>query len=332
MKIVLVAIAIAGSVFAAPEGAAAPRTGVQPKTEITVVARVNGEAVTGAELQRMLNDPSIRPQLEQESGASAPGQKELETLALRRLIRRRLMLQEGRRRNMSISDEELDRGVASLRRRFEDLRSFGMWMKEAGLDDRSLFDTIREEMLAARVAGALVSEVRVTEEQIQKYYEAHREELRTEEVWVQIIAVKSRADAEEIQAALARHEDFGRLAQQRSVGIRAVQGGDAGWLSAETLWPPMRDAVSTLKPGEAIGPLQRGDEFLIVRLHGRRQGRTKNLDEARRQIERALLAQEQRTAIQQWVAEQEKKSNIDVLPSPSTRQNRIAGSGSLEMN
>jgi parvulin-like peptidyl-prolyl isomerase len=291
---------------------------------------VNGEAVTRAELQRMLNNPLTRRQLQQESGVADSDQKELERLALRSLIGRRLMLQEAARRKMAISDEELDRGIASLRRRFEDLRSFGMWMKEEGLDDRSLFESIRMQMLATRVAGALAAEVRVTEEQIREYYEAHGEDLKTEEVWLQIIAVKSSEEAKEIHAALGKGEDFGRLAQRRSVGVRAPRGGDAGWVHSETLWPPMREAVGTLQPGQAIGPLQRGDEFLIVRLHGRRPGRTRSLDEARHEIERRLLGEKQRTAIHTWLADQEKKSNIELFPKPGKPNDRITGSGSLE--
>jgi parvulin-like peptidyl-prolyl isomerase len=223
------------------------------------------------------------------------------------------MLQEAARRNMTVTDEELDRGIASLRSRFEDLRGLGIWMKEQGLDDQTLFETIRAEMLVVRVSGALVADVRVTEEEIREYYEAHTQDLRTEDVWIQVIAVKSRTEAEEIQKALAKREDFGRLARQRSVGLRAAQGGDVGWVDSAMLWPPMRDAVSTMKAGEAMGPLQRGEEFLIVRLHERRPGRTKTLDEARRDIERRLLAEKQQAAIQTWLAEQEKKSKIETF-------------------
>ena len=75
----------------------------------------------------------------------------------------------------------------------------------------------------------------------------------------------------------------------------------------------MRDAVSTLKPGEAIGPLQKGEQFLIVRLQERRPGRTKTLAEARPEIERRLLAAERQAVVATWLAEQEKKAKIEVF-------------------
>jgi parvulin-like peptidyl-prolyl isomerase len=86
-----------------------------------------------------------------------------------------------------------------------------------------------------------------------------------------------------------------------------------GWVNSATLWPPMQEAVSTLKAGEAIGPLQKGEEFLIVRLHERRRGRTKTLEEARAEIESVVLAHKQQATLQAWVTEQEKKAKIEVL-------------------
>jgi foldase protein PrsA len=239
--------------------------------------------------------------------------KDLERVALQKLIERRLVVQEAARRNITVAGKDLDAALESVRRRFDDLKSFGAWMKGQGFDDRSLARALRDGMLAARVSAALVENVRVSDEQIKQYYDAHKENLKTEDVWIQIITVKDKATAVEIQAALRKGEDFGRLAQQRSLGLRAARGGDVGWVNSETLWTPMREAVSTLKPGEAIGPLAKGEEFLVVRLHERRPGRTKTLTEAEHEIRSRLLSAEQQAAIQAWVKEQGKKAKIEVL-------------------
>lgn len=290
--------------------AAAPAGGAHPDT----VARVNGDPVTRDELQRMLADPLERRELELELGAQGRDGRAVERLAMRNLINRRLILQEAARRNFTVTEQELDQALTALLHRFEDLGSFGVWMKERGLDERSLFETMRGEILTERVRAALVQGLRVGEDEIQKLYDAHQADLKTEEVWIQIIAVKDEAAAEEVQAALEKGEDFGRVAQQRSMGLRAAQGGDVGWVDAETLWPPLRDAIHTLKPREAVGPLQRGEEFLTVRLQERRPGRPKTLAEARLEIEAGLLALKQKEVLQAWLVEQEKDSKIEIFP------------------
>ena len=307
----VVAVAAPAAAESAPEAKqATPAGGAQPQT----VARVNGDPVTLEELKRMLADPLVRRELELELGVQGRDSKAVERLALRNLINLRLILQDAARRNFTVTEQELDQALTALLHRFEDLGSFAAWMKERGLDEGSLYETMRGEILTERVRAALTEGLRVSEDQVQGYYEARKLELKTEEVWLQIIVVKDEASAEEVQAALDKGEDFGSLAQQRSIGARAAQGGDVGWVVSENLWPPLREAVRRLKPREAFGPLQRGEEFLIVRLQERRAGRMKTLDEARPDIEAGLLALKQQELLKAWLSEQEKKSKIEVLP------------------
>ena len=283
-----------------------------------IVARVNGQPVTRGELQRMLADPLARSRLQQELGVQDPDSEALERLALRKLINRRLILQEASRRDLTVTEQDFDQALAVLRNRFKDLRSFGVWMKERGLDDRSLFDTIRADMLTNRLLAELVKDVRPTEKQVQDYYEAHKEDLVIgEEVRLRIIAVTSRAAAEEILEALRKGANFSRLARQRSLGMRAAQGGDTGWVNPRTLPPHLQRTVGTLKAGEAAGPLQKNsDEFLIVGLAGRRPIRAKSLVQARPEIERRLLAAKQQEVVQTWLAEQKEESKIEVFLQP----------------
>jgi parvulin-like peptidyl-prolyl isomerase len=278
-----------------------------------VVARVNGEAVTRAEWLRLVTSPMERGLLQDEAGGAAAGPEALGRVALRKLIERRLLLQEARRRGLTVTSQELDQTIAALRRRFEDLEGFGRWMKGRGLEGTALFRVVRDDILVAKTRGAIAAEASVTGGEVQRYYDAHASELRTEEVWLQVIAVKDRADGEEIQGALRKGEDFGRLARARSLGVRAHRGGDAGWVTAETLPPPVRDAVASLRPGEAIGPLAADGHFLVVRLHGRRPGRAKTLAEARPEIEKRLLGLEQHGAIGQWLREEQRKATIEVF-------------------
>jgi len=319
-KRVCLALAVAGSLWVFGDSALAEWSEDSARAdagvgqqEQEIVARVNGEPVPRAELQRMLADPMERQRLQRNVGVEDPDGDSLDRMALRELIHRRLILQEARRRHVTITESDLDQAVTSLRRRFADLGSFAAWMKERGLDDRSLIQSLRHTMIAARVMGTLVEGVRVSDEAAQQYYEAHKKDLRTEEVWIQIIVVKERATAQEIQAASRNGVDFGALARQQSLGRHAAQGGDMGWVDSETLWPPLRQAVGTLKAHEAIGPLPRGDEFLIIRLEGRRPGRTKSRAEARPDIERRVLASKQQDAIQAWLTEQEKNSEIEIF-------------------
>ena len=278
-----------------------------------VVARVNGEPVTRAQVQRMLADPIAQQDLKREYRAQNADSRALEHLAVRQLIVSRLVFQEAARRHLTVAEQEVDRRIAEVRRRLADLQKFEAWLKGRGLDQTSFREAIRAEIVMARLHAALVAGVRITEEQVQEYYAAHKHEMNTdEEVRLRIIAVERPAAADQILAALRNGEEFDLLARTRSRAFRAEHGGDIGWMSPGQLPPPVRQAVMALKPGDVGGPVQAGAQFLIVRLVERRPPHAMTLAEARRGIERGLLATKQREAVRAWLSEQEKKSRIEV--------------------
>jgi parvulin-like peptidyl-prolyl isomerase len=317
MKRILLVAAVAVSSWASPEHASAREDG-STEADAALVARVNGDPVTQAELRRMRANPRTRRELQQELGVEDPDPRELDRLALRKLVQQRLLVQEASRRNITVTVEELDHAIAALRRRFDDLEGFGAWMREQGLADKSLFETVRADLTADRVWASLVEGVRITEEQARQYYDAHRQELVAgEEVRLRIIAVEDAAAAEEILAALRKGASFGRLARQRSRGLRAARGGDTGWIDSRNLPEPLHEAVPLLQPGDVAGPLETGPGvFLVVGLQEGRPIRAKSLDEARPEIERRLLPSKQQEAVHAWLTRQEAKSKIEVFKEP----------------
>jgi parvulin-like peptidyl-prolyl isomerase len=289
----------------------APITASAAEPQAEIVARVNGEALTRPEFERMRANPLTLRELQQ--SVQNPDSKELDRLALRKLIQLRLVVQEARARKITIKEKELDEAIAKLRRGFKDLKGFGEWMNEQGLSEKSLFDSIRSDMAADRVRAALVKNVSVSDEQVQQYYEAHKEQLKSPEVRLQVIVVKDRAAADEALKALREIRDFASVARQRSLGRLAANGGDTGWVALETLSPTLRNFVGTMKVGQTGGPLQKSDEFLIVRLAERRSGKMKDLAEVRPQIEPYLLAIKRQEVVRDWLAEKEKKAKVEVL-------------------
>jgi parvulin-like peptidyl-prolyl isomerase len=283
--------------------------------EPKAVARVNGEVITERDVHRVLGDPAIRLQLLQgDPGFRVPNATTLNRLAIQKLIEHRLLLQEARRRNIEVSEKELDQAVVDLRRRFKDLKDLGIWMKVHEVDDRSLLDVIRDELLIKHAAEALVKDVRVSEQEIQAYYEAHKEELRAPgQFRLQIIAVESKEVAQQLLMDVYSGADFGQLARARSRGERAAQGGDTGWVSWKDIPTPLRDVVRGLKIGQIGGPVGSGTDYRLVRLTGHRPGPTKTLAEVRPEVQRRALEAKRKRVYQEWRADQEQKSKVEWL-------------------
>lgn len=282
-----------------------------------VIARVNDVEISTAQLQRVrvdlveLADLRAPPDVAQKKQTD----DELDETALNELIRRELLLQEARRRGLSISTDEFDQALTTLRRRFADLSSFGEWMSRRGLDDQALIKSIQDDLLVRQVTSELLQDFNVSERQAAEYFaENGNSVVIGEQIRLRIIVVKEEIAADQILRALAAGESFENLAQQVSIGQRAMQGGDTGWLNLDSLAPNLKQAVDGLKPNEATGPVQKDDsEFMVVALAGRRPLQATTLEDARAEIDRRLLPSVRRNGIEAWFAAQAAVAEIELF-------------------
>jgi len=277
--------------------------------EPAIAARVNGEAVTYAELHRVAVDLSDVLAI-RESAPGADDGEELGRAAMQALVQRRLMLQEAARRSLSVTDDELDAAITELRRRFGDLQAFGAWIDARGLDDRSLLETVRADILVRKLTNALTADADVTAEQIKDYYLAHPNEIAVgTRVRIGVIALPSREASTEVLEELGNGASFSQVARERSV----APGVFTDWVDPQTLPLPLRQAVDDLQEGEVYGPIQKAeDEFLIVGMAGRRPVIAENLAAAASAIERRLLSAAQQKKISKWLQDQEEKAEIKI--------------------
>jgi parvulin-like peptidyl-prolyl isomerase len=311
--------------------AGAPDDSMISATAAGIVARVNGEPITRGELQGMLAHADLRRQLQRELGARKPDGVELERLAVQKLIDRRLMLQEARRRSVAVPDRYLDQATAALRHRFKDPRMFAVWAKTQGLDRTSLREAIRTEVLVRRVQDTLVSGVQLDEEEVQAYYEAHPDERKTpEQLRLQLVAIEDAAASAEIVAAMQKGEELDRLIRDRAEHLGPLQSEEVGWLSIESLEPLVREAVETLRPGESAGAVRDDGTSVIVRVVERRPAGTMSLAEARPGIERRLLTAKRLETVQAWLVAQRQRSRIEVYLRPGSFATGAAQGRSLE--
>ncbi len=148
-----------------------------------------------------------------------------------------------------------------------------------------LFDQFLDEELLAKVAeergipvganrrravDALLREgVEETpsEDEVQRYYEAHREEFsRPERVLLRQILVEDRQTAERVRAEIAAGEDFAAVARRVSRDPSAERGGLQGELSREELPASFAEEIFELAEGEvsAVVPADYGHHLFQV--------------------------------------------------------------------
>lgn len=179
----------------------------------------------------------------------------------------------------------------------------------------TLQQTRRQILADEYLQRELQKRVRVTNEEIQEYYDDHVDEY-TQEVQLRHILLNTPEEAEQILAELQAGGDFRALAQQHSTDPTASRGGDLGYLGKGAMNPAFEPDVFHMAPGEVRGPIASAFGFHIVQVVRRRRApEPVTFDVARDEIMQILLLDKQRQAEQELFAELRASANVFLAKS-----------------
>ena len=142
-------------------------------------------------------------------------------------------------------------------------------------------------------AEALAKQEPVTEDEIKQAYEARASAFKIEEQRrASHILVKTKEEADKIVAELKKNPNaFAELAKKDSQDPgSAEKGGDLGWFARGAMVKPFEEAVFSMKQGE-IRVAQSEFGFHIVKVTGIQPGKTRPLEEVRKELVTELTRQ-----------------------------------------
>jgi peptidyl-prolyl cis-trans isomerase SurA len=227
-----------------------------------IAAVVNDEVITTQELNARVNlvlatsgapsDPETRQRLLQQ--------------VLRGAIDEKLELQEAKRLNVTVSDDEITRAFAAIAQRNRmDLGAFKAALAERGISESVLRNQLRGQIAWAKVVNReLRPRVVVTQDQVELALKEAASggqdiELAVSEILLPVDSTSEQArvmrEAADLVATLRRGADFGALARQVSVAASREAGGDLGWVRPSMILPEMRERLLALPAGGISDPV-----------------------------------------------------------------------------
>jgi parvulin-like peptidyl-prolyl isomerase len=238
---------------------AAPCWAQQPQAAPTPAARVNGEAVPAAEVERELR------QAYGDRKFTDAERQQFWKAALEQVIDRRLVMAYLTASGQAASSQDIDLALAQFERdlKAQDL-TFDQHFKQVGLTK----DDFRHA-LAWKLSWQKYVEKHLTDENLQKYFDRYRREYDGSELHVAQILLKLPADADEPAIAAAKDRaaklkaeiaggklSFSAAAKQHSQSPSGAAGGDIGWIERRRPMPEdFSKAAFALKTGEISEPL-----------------------------------------------------------------------------
>jgi peptidyl-prolyl cis-trans isomerase SurA len=223
---------------------------------------------------------TIRAQLAQR-GQAAPPDEALRKQVLERIIISRLQLQLAQRSGISVSDNQVNRAIANISRQNNmTITQFRTTLEEDGFDFEIFREDMRRNMITSRVIQRNVTQrITVTEREIDNFLATNKtqrganEQYRLQHI---LLGLPDGASSDQIRQAedqalrliaeLRSGADFGRMAQTRSDGQNALNGGDLGWRSRAELPSLFTEAVQNMQEGDISEPIRSPSGFHIIKL------------------------------------------------------------------
>ena len=309
---------------AAPQAPApAPAAKPVPPQLPEVVARVNGEAISGKDL-----DDAVRA-ISGRAGPIPPDERDrVYRGVLDNMIGYRLMIQEAKARKITVPDADVDAQVAQIRAQFPSEAQFQQALTAQKTTLEAIRNDTREGMSADKlVESEIASKVAVKPEAISDFYQKNQDKfqqgprVRASHI---LIGIPQGADAATKQQAKAKADallkdlkagkDFAATAKANSQDPgSAPNGGDLGYFEQGQMVPPFEQAAFALKPGEMSEVVESQFGYHIIKVADKQDSRVVPLEEAKEQIEQYLTQQNRHAETELFVNALRAKAKIEIL-------------------
>lgn len=221
-----------------------------------------------------------------------------------RIVDNYLILEYGRKKRITISDEELELAVRNMERDYseQDLRKI---LLHGYLDYEEWKEGLREYLLVKKImTKASESLLPVSHQEIKMYFDSHPDEFRRPTmVKFRQIVIETKIDAEKIWRRLNQGEDMSQLARKYSITPEAENGGEVGWVTEENLEETMGKTVFSLPVGKISPVIKTAYGFHIFKVISKRPAGMQSLPDSIKDIESKLFYQKETDFYKKWLKE-----------------------------
>jgi peptidyl-prolyl cis-trans isomerase C len=288
-----------------------------------VVARVNGEPITRAELEMAVG------QLEARAGQSVPPEQRDGVFrgVLDELIGFRLLKQESVARAVVVPASAVEARIDEIRSQFPSEAMFIQTIESRGTTLDSLREQAREGMEIDAMLQAVLTATAVTPDQVTAFYNENPaefqqgERVRASHILIGFpegaspdIKQQALAKAAELLDEVKAGGDFAALARQHSSDQgSAAAGGDLGYFERGQMVGPFEQAAFALLPAQTSELVESPFGYHIIRVVDRQASRTIPIADVRPQIQQFLEGRDRAQQTEAFVETLKAKGKVEIL-------------------
>lgn len=259
--------------------------------EDKTMVSVNGEKITKGQLDNRLEGQSGKATLQQ-------------------MVDTALVLQYGKAQSIAVTDAEIQDQLTQLEQRFPP-GQFDTILKNQGL---TMDDVKNIERVQIIVKKAVDKQIVVSDAQVSDFFNKNKTLYSTPaQIRARHILVKTKAEADAIEAQLRAGANFATLATKNSIdpGSKAA-GGELGWFGATQMVKAFSDAAFALNVNKISQPIQTPFGWHVIQVEEKRPAHTSSLAEAAPKVRTTLMQQQEGAQGGPFIEQLRQKANIQV--------------------
>lgn len=279
----------------------------EENSESRIVMRVGTTKISLAEAKNDFHH------LLSELPEGAKQQESMKQQILSHLIDQYLILDYGKEHHISVSDEDLERAVNSVRNDFSE-EGFNEALLHDYIDIDQWKKQLRKKLLEERIIQQLTATLSPPDHvAILHYYEDHADAFATKrQVKFRQIVTNDLQKAKKLLQQLDEGDRFEAVARQGSIAPEAKDGGLVGWVEQRELEKTMDKALFSLKPGQISQIIHSPYGYHIFQVLASRPAGVRPLPEVTNQIETGLFRTQQQAFLAEWLKKQKKRVKVHV--------------------
>lgn len=230
------------------------------------------------------------------------------------LIVERLILQEGKKRGISVSNEEIDAEIDII------VGEYYMGNEEnlkLDLESRGIpMDFIRNNFRVNIMLEKIVTgDLEITETEAREYFEENREDFDIpEQVRARHILVDTEEEALEIISRLENGEDFAGIAKESSKDTGSKeQGGDLGFFPRGEMVKEFEETAFNLEVGGRSAPVKTSYGYHVIEKLEHKEGREVTYEEVADKVKEAVKENKLPVLKQELISKLKEEALIDYL-------------------
>ena len=296
-----------------------------------IVARVNNEVITASDLHRARS--ALQDEAKQECRNCSPQQlqviaAEKEKNLLRDLIDQSLLVQRAKDLGIGVEPEVVKR-LDQIRQQnvIGSMEELEKRVNESGLSFEEFKANIRNNLMTQEVIRREVgSKIIIGREEVQKYYEEHKNEFqRPEQVYLRELFVstegKKEAEIPDLEKKargllerVKKGEDFAELAKRYSDGTTAKSGGELGVFERGQLAKDIEQVVFKLNKGQMTDVIRTKTGFLILKVEQRFEAGLQPPEKVENEVMNRLYADKMEPGLRSYLQTLRRDSYVVVKP------------------